>query len=471
MNFNSDCPTISGLSGFSCNDLVNLNGNCGPARLTVDQDSNSAYAGVIADGIDHPGGSVLKVGCGDLTLSGQSTFTGGFTLEEGALLIGSSSLLDCSGFIASGPVGTGTLTLASGTTLGLADNGSYTLHNDIALDCFGTVKIDTGCGDLTLKGYISGNAGLIKKGDGTLTLANDTNDFSGDVTVKHGTLAIKGSSTAEYDDGGMLIHVLNGPVGKGTLKLETGTTLAVADSGSYTLDNYVDLGCFTGTVKIDTGCGDLTLKGYIGGSAGIVKKGEGILTLANGTNDFSGDVTVQHGTLAIGGSSMIDTFGCIISGPVGTGTLKFETNGCTVTLTLANDGTYTLHNNIDLGCFSGAVAIDTGCGDLTLAGAISGSAGITKAGTGALTLTGASTYAGDTTVKSGTLTVNPGSPHLDRQCDRRPRQRRQWHARHFRRRRGFQLQRHHRLGSRQHRHRDGQRRHLFLDQLRQYPGR
>ncbi len=194
VNFNSDHPTISGLSGTSCNDLINLNGDCSPAQLTIDQDGDSAFAGVIAG----DGGSVIKTGCGDLTLSGQSTFTGGFTLQEGALLIGASSTIDCSGIITSGPAGTGTLKLETGTTLGVADSGSYTLHNAIDLGCFsGTVKIDTVCGDLTLVGVITGTAGITKAGPGTLTLEGH-NQFYGDFKVQGGTVNAETDSALGY---------------------------------------------------------------------------------------------------------------------------------------------------------------------------------------------------------------------------------------------------------------------------------
>src|SRR5690606_39598188 len=44
----------------------------------------------------------------------------------------------------------------------------------------------------------------------------------------------------------------------------------------------------------------------------------------------------------------------------------------------------------------------------TLSGAISGAGGLTKSGAGELILTGANTYAGDTTISAGTLRVGAG---------------------------------------------------------------
>ena len=53
-----------------------------------------------------------------------------------------------------------------------------------------------------------------------------------------------------------------------------------------------------------------------------------------------------------------------------------------------------------------STALVTGATDLTLTGAIGGSAGLTKSGAGRLTLAAANSYAGVTTVEGGTLAVN-----------------------------------------------------------------
>jgi fibronectin-binding autotransporter adhesin len=73
--------------------------------------------------------------------------------------------------------------------------------------------------------------------------------------------------------------------------------------------------------------------------------------------------------------------------------LNFSTSGYTITsntLTLAGTG--------------GGV-IDTGTSNATINSVIAGSVGLTKNGTGTLTLGGANTYTGQTTVAAGTLTL------------------------------------------------------------------
>ena len=417
VNFNSDHPTISGLSGFSCNDLINLNGDCWPATLTIIQDVNTVFAGVIADG-DRSGGSVIKTGCGDLTLSGQSTFSGGFVLEQGALIIAGSSVVDCFDNITSGPVGTGTLELKSDTTLGVANNSSYDLHNYIDLGCSGgLVNIAVAnCGELSLYGQISGSATIVKKGNGTLALYNDESEFTGGVTVKRGTLIIGSSSVMENILNEELEIIgqefVSGPVGIGTLKFEadcTIPTLALANNGCYELRNNIDLGCFAGTVKIDTGCGDLTLYGSITGKAGITKVGDGTLTL-EGSNEFYGDFKVEGGivnaetdrALGYGLLAFCSSSGAIVNfnsdHPTISGLSGFS---CNDLINLNGDcwpATLTIIQDVST-AFSGVIADgDNGPGGSVI-----------KMGCGDLTLSGQSTFTGGFTVQQGTLIIGSSS--------------------------------------------------------------
>ncbi len=346
--------------------------------------------------------SILKKGSGTLVLDGNNTFSGGLTVDSGELVLGSSS----DNSLTYSPVGLGTLTLKGGSYLtpGIAN---VTLGNTIVLTATGDnlvhIDEDDSTNNLTLTGMISGTGGLDWCTEGTLTLTNGGNTFTGNgdvsVDLRAGTLLIGASSTAHNDvELGRVID--HGPVGRGTLALYDDTTLGVvSSSGPQKLHNPIYLAS-DGTVTFDTSGGDLTLLGDITGDSEINKTGSGILTLG-GTGNFFGGITVQAGTLDLASSS-ISSLG--ISGPVGRSSLKML-DGTTLGIAPLTGAT-TLHNDIELDCrINTNVNFDTTNGDLTLKGVISGSSSLTKIGSGYLTLSGNDSYSGGTIINQGFLVL------------------------------------------------------------------
>jgi autotransporter-associated beta strand protein len=127
--------------------------------------------------------------------------------------------------------------------------------------------------------------------------------------------------------------------------------------------------------------------GAIGGS--LVKVGTGTLTLT-GVNTYTGGTTVAGGLINFNAASNFGSGTIILNG----GGLQWAT------------GTSTDISS-QLGPFGTAGAtFDTNGNNVTLASVLSGPGGMTKIGTGALTLTGANTYSGATSVNAGTLFVN-----------------------------------------------------------------
>jgi autotransporter-associated beta strand protein len=127
--------------------------------------------------------------------------------------------------------------------------------------------------------------------------------------------------------------------------------------------------------------------GATGGS--LVKVGTGTLTLT-GTNTYTGGTTVAGGLINFNAASNFGSGTIILNG----GGLQWAT------------GTSTDISS-RLGAFGNAGAtFDTNGNNVTLASVLSGPGGMTKIGAGALTLTGANTYSGATSVNAGTLFVN-----------------------------------------------------------------
>ena len=327
--------------------------------------SNAAAATL--SGVLSGSGTLTKAGAGTLTLSGTNTHTGAVTVSAGTLAAaGGSAIGDASA-----------VTVSSGATLSLGSGnetiGSLAGAGNVVLSYRLTAGGNNS--DTTFSGIISSTntSGLTKTGTGTLTLSG-ANSYTGSTTVSAGTLAVSGSGT----------------VGSGSaVTVDSGATLS---SSAATLS----LGSLAGAGTVSIGANTLyagsnntstSFTGTFSGSGAFYKLGTGTLTLS-GTNSssFTGTMTVRDGgTLSVAGDANL-----------GAGTVTL--NGGTLTVT----GAGTIDNAFDTGV-NGAT-IDTGVA-VTLSGAIGGSDGLTKTGTGTLTLSGTNTYSGPTTVSAGTLLV------------------------------------------------------------------
>ncbi|MCX6856579.1 MAG: autotransporter-associated beta strand repeat-containing protein, partial [Verrucomicrobia bacterium] len=159
----------------------------------------------------------------------------------------------------------------------------------------------------------------------------------------------------------------------------------------------------------------------------LTKLNTGGLTINIGTNTFTGGSTITAGTTTFGASTTVVT-GAITQGPLGLGTIiarnsTLSDNGTAITLSnalnidgnltfattgggslsfLADAGKVTTITNV---ASNTNLTVNTGT-NTTINQAIGGSGkGITKLGTGTLTLGGNNGYNGGTTVTSGTLTL------------------------------------------------------------------
>ncbi len=320
-------------------------------------------------------GSSLTVG-GDILIGTQGN-AGSFTLSSGGTVTANRLFIGASGSYSDDA--SGSLVITSGANTPTIENDSsspVTINSAVTLQASATVNAASG--NLTFTGVIGdggGGYGLNVNGPFTLTLTA-ANTYSGGTTLNGGTLAVGNDSA----------------LGSGTLTMNGGT-LDVQDGLTHTLNNAVTL---QNNGTINTTSGNLTLNGVIGesgGSYGLIANGSGTLTLM-AANTYSGGVTLNGGTLAVGNDFALGSGTLIMNG----GTLDVQ-DGLTHTLnnavTLQNNGT-----------------INTTSGNLTLNGVIGesgGSYGLIANGPGTLTLTAANTYSVGTLINGGTLAVQNAS--------------------------------------------------------------
>ncbi|PVJ30490.1 fibronectin-binding autotransporter adhesin ShdA [Salmonella enterica] len=333
-------------------------------------------------------GSLVKTGTGELTLSGDNSYSGGTTITGG------------------------TLTADHADSLGSGD-----------IDNSGVLKVGEG----DLENTLSGSGSLVKTGTGELTLSGG-NDYSGGTTIIGGTLTADHADSlgsGDIDNSGVL------KVGEGELKntlfgsgslVKTGTgelTLngdndysggTTIDDGVLIADNADSLG--TGAVAnngvLQVGEGEL--KNTLSGTGSLVKIGTGELTL-NGDNDYSGGTTITGGTLIAAsvnalGSGDIDNSGVL---QVGEGELKNTLFGSgslvktgTGELTLSGDNTYSGGTTISGGTLIAANVNALGSGDIDNSGTL-----ILDAN-GAFELANVTTHSGATTALAAGSTLDAG---------------------------------------------------------------
>jgi fibronectin-binding autotransporter adhesin len=142
----------------------------------------------------------------------------------------------------------------------------------------------------------------------------------------------------------------------------------------------------------------LTWSGPFDGTNCTIVVSAGTLTLSSTSSDFDGHIVLTNGgVLNVGGNQNVGG-----TGPLGTnGPISF--NGGTLQFSVANTFDYSPRFDTAAGQ---AYSIDTQNQNVTLTNALTSSGGtLTKLGSGMLTLTGANTYSGNTTISAGKLEI------------------------------------------------------------------
>jgi outer membrane autotransporter protein len=233
----------------------------GSKQLIVGSNNlSTTVSGLIEDGGEGGGvgGSLVKVGTGTLTLSGDNTYTGGTTINGGALQLGDGA--------------------AAGSIIGnVVDNGTLAFDRSDAIP---------------FPGVISGTGGIAQIGSGVTTLTA-SNTYAGPTTVVAGTLAAGLSNTLPG-----LTAVTVGSAGTLDLAGFDQSIGSLAGAGS------VSLGSATLTTGADTA--STQFSGVISGNGSLNKVGTGTFVLS-GANTYTGVTTVNAGTLLINGNQSAAT--------------------------------------------------------------------------------------------------------------------------------------------------------------------
>lgn len=156
----------------------------------------------------------------------------------------------------------------------------------------------------------------------------------------------------------------------------------------------------------------LELKGSISGTGALIKRGFDTVVLS-GANTYSGGTIVREGILRMGANNVMPAARELNT----RGSGQFDLNGYNQTvgkLTSAGSGSQQVNNNSGfITNSSTAVAtLTVGNGvteNTSYGGVIQNNVGLTKVGTGQLTLTNAHTYAGPTNINQGALRIESGA--------------------------------------------------------------
>ncbi|APV69498.1 AIDA autotransporter-like protein ShdA [Salmonella enterica subsp. enterica serovar Albany str. ATCC 51960] len=353
-------------------------------------------------------GQVVKSGDDTLTFSGSNTYTGGTTINDGTLVATSVEAL-----------------------------GSGDVTNDAVL------ALNTG-GDFA--NNIGGTGSVVKSGDETLTLSG-SNTYTGGTLISSGTLVandVNALGTGDVTDNATLMlntggDFINNIGGTGRVEKSGDDTLTLSGSNSYTGGTLISSGTLVATNVDALGSGDVTdnatlelntggtFDNAISGSGQVVKSGDETLTLS-GANSYTGGTLISSGTLvandvnALGTGDVTDnavlelnTGGDFDNAISGSGQVVKSGDE---TLTLSGANSYTGGTLISGGTLVATSVEALGSGDVTdnavlelntggtFDNAISGSGQVVKSGDKTLTLSGANSYTGGTTISGGTLVAS-----------------------------------------------------------------
>jgi fibronectin-binding autotransporter adhesin len=430
----------------------------GSGTLTLNDaaGTSTAYAGNITGS-----GGLVKTGASTQTLTGTNTYTGATTVSGGTLrldysaataptsnIISSASNLNMGGGVlnaigAAGEANTQTfngLSVTGGNnTIGATSGtgGSMALNLGAITRTSGLVNFNLpGSGNITttnttLGGWATVNGTNYAKVVGGNILAFTTTDYvnkdnastwlNNEILSDAGGTAnspFLGTVSGSKQIGGLQYTAAANStvtVGAGNSLGVDGTIIVAPSVGAN--NQTITGGSLTGTSGggvlgvQQNGTGNFTIASQIvdnGGGVGFTKAGNGLVTLTNASNTYTGATIVSQGILSVGNITNGGTASGIGSSSAASSNLSLEGSTLRYTgTTTTSDRGFTIAKSGSI--LGSTVDVTSAAGNLTFNGLVTSTDGanFTKTGTGTLTLgNSGNDYTGITTVSGGTLAVN-----------------------------------------------------------------
>ncbi len=386
-------------------------------------------------------GSLVKTGSGELTLSGDNDYSGGTIISDGTLIADNADSLGTGAVANSGvlQVGEGELenTLSGSGSLVKTGTGELTLSGDNSYSGGTTItdgmltadhadSLGTGAvansgvlqvGEGELENTLSGSGSLVKTGTGELTLSGD-NSYSGTTTITDGTLIaanVNALGGGNIDNSGTLMLDANGAFELANVTTHTGATTALAagstlDAGQLTQENgstlSIDLGAATDDAVITAD--SVTLGGTLNVTGiGSVTDSWTPEAYTYTLIDSDSAITSDFDDLTIAGMNREDVDFLTIDGKID----EADNTNYDLTASLSwyadrDNATTDAHGTFTLsdpdGSFNVAATL-TDVDDTLDPGSRWDGKSLTKEGAGTLILSGDNDYSGGTTINEGTL--------------------------------------------------------------------
>ncbi|MFN5579925.1 MAG: beta strand repeat-containing protein [Akkermansiaceae bacterium] len=258
--------------------------------------------------------------------------------------------------------------------------------------------------------------------------AAETNTLTNDIANPFllNVLSLTGNSNAGNGSSNALINIAGSPlefVSNGSTTPQVNLSSVRTNGQVITFNVQSNLVLTNNTLFTGNGTASFTVSGGISGAGNLSKSGTSKLVLS-GTNSFAGTITISGGILQL--TNQVSLYNNTSAS--WTASNISVASGATLALNVGGAGQFTTGNVTTLlsnlsgangssttGFAAGsAIAFDTTGGTFTVSdnvinstGTGGGAFGVTKWGTNLLTLTGANTYTGTTSILQGSLTLAP----------------------------------------------------------------